>query len=150
MPEPIDPVLTGDTNGDSIQGMVSDGFLVNVGAVGVADAPIGVLGDALISTYTAGFCEGDVVAGVLCDGLAGNTFEYFYRFLRGDALVGSVPDGYLNINAAPGFIMDPTGVDDFSHATRPLPTYTESQPQPSGSVSSSWCVAGSVESEFHQ
>jgi hypothetical protein len=149
MPEPIDPVLTGDAAADAIQGGVADGLLVNVGVVGVADAPVGLLADAYASTYTTAFAIGDSIGGSLCEGVAGSTFEYFYRFLRGDALAGSAAEAYINIQPSAGFIFDTQmGVDNIANATRRKPSYLESDFQSSGSASSCFLSGGSVESEY--
>jgi hypothetical protein len=151
MPEPIDPVLTGDSTADAIQGWMAEGVLVNVGGVAVGDAPIGSLGDGYITTYTAAFGYGDSIGGALCDGAAGSTFEYFYRFLRGDALAGSVAEAYINIQPTLGFVFDMSmGVDSIANATRRSASYAESDFQSSGSASSCFAPSGSVESEYHQ
>lgn len=149
MPEPIDPVLTGDSTADAIQGWMAEGVLVDVGGVAVGDAPIGSLGDGYITTYTAAFGYGDSIGGALCDGAAGSTFEYFYRFLRGDALAGSAAEAYINIQPNVGFIFDnQMGVDNIANATRRKPSYLESDFQSSGSASSGFLSGGSVESEY--
>lgn len=149
MPEPIDPVLTGDSTADAIQGWMAEGVLVDVGGVAVGDAPIGSLGDGYITTYTAAFGYGDSIGGTLCDGAAGSTFEYFYRFLRGDALAGSAAEAYINIQPNVGFIFDTQmGVDNIANATRRKPSYLESDFQSSGSASSCFLSGGSVESEY--
>lgn len=149
MPEPIDPVLTGDSTADAIQGWMAEGVLVDVGGVAVGDAPIGSLGDGYITTYTAAFGYGDSIGGALCDGAAGSTFEYFYRFLRGDALAGSAAEAYINIQPNVGFIFDnQSGVDNIANATRRKPSYLESDFQSSGSASSCFLSGGSVESEY--
>lgn len=149
MPEPIDPVLTGDSTADAIQGWMAEGVLVDVGGVAVGDAPIGSLGDGYITTYTAAFGYGDSIGGALCDGAAGSTFEYFYRFLRGDALAGSAAEAYINIQPNVGFIFDTQmGVDNIANATRRKPSYLESDFQSSGSASSCFLSGRSVESEY--
>ena len=149
MPEPIDPVLTGDSTADAIQGWMAEGVLVDVGGVAIGDAPIGSLGDGYITTYTAAFGYGDSIGGALCDGAAGSTFEYFYRFLRGDALAGSAAEAYINIQPTLGFVYA-MGVDSIANATRRSASYAESDFQSSGSASSCFAPSGSVESEYHQ
>jgi hypothetical protein len=151
MPEPIDPVLTGDSTADSIQGWMAEGVISNVGAIAIADAPVGLLGDGYITTYTTAFGYGDSVGGVLCDGLAGSAFEYYYRFLRGDALAGSAAEAYINIQPTVGFVFDASlGIDSIANATRRISSYLESEFQASGSESSCFGSGGSVESEYQQ
>ena len=151
MPEPIDPVLTGDSTADSIQGWMADGLISNVGAIAVGDAPMGSLADGYITTYTAAFGYGDSVSGTLCEGIAGSSFEYFYRFMRGDALAGSLAEAYLNIQPSVGFVFDQSlGIDSIANATRRKAAYPDSDFQSSGSASNCFRNSGSVESEYQQ